>query len=472
MQAIIDIANTIFGPLIKLGAAPIMLIVLTVIALIFRVKFTRALEGGLKLAIAITAIGNVMGMLTNAFQPAMKQFVVNTGIHLDYQDMGWAPLATITWGSPYTLFFLLILVIVNIIMLVLNKTNTLDVDIFDIWHSAFVALFAQWCGAPLWLATLLVVFIGVLKIINSDLMKPTFNELLDVPDSNPMTSTHMNYMMNPWIMIFDKIFDKFFHGLDKYDFDSAKLNEKIGFWGSRFAIGIYLGVFISLLSGTNFLTIDGWISMFTLSFIAATCMELFSVIGSWFIAAVEPLSQGIADYATKKFNGRTFNIGLDWPFIAGRSEVWAAANVLAPIMLLEAMVLPGNRLLPLGGIVAMGVTPALLIVTRGKIIRMIIIGALELPLFLWAGTLTAPFVTEMARKVGAVGIPKNAMISHTTMEGPVEKFIGYAVGHAWSDKGIWIVYAIGAVAIYLLVFMWYAKQMKKRNVELAAAKEN
>ena len=248
MQAIIDIANTIFGPLIKLGAAPIMLIVLTVIALIFRVKFTRALEGGLKLAIAITAIGNVMGMLTNAFQPAMKQFVVNTGIHLDYQDMGWAPLATITWGSPYTLFFLLILVIVNIIMLVLNKTNTLDVDIFDIWHSAFVALFAQWCGAPLWLATLLVVFIGVLKIINSDLMKPTFNELLDVPDSNPMTSTHMNYMMNPWIMIFDKIFDKFFHGLDKYDFDSAKLNEKIGFWGSRFAIGIYLGVFISLLS--------------------------------------------------------------------------------------------------------------------------------------------------------------------------------------------------------------------------------
>ncbi|MBE7901557.1 PTS glucitol transporter subunit IIA, partial [Paenibacillus polymyxa] len=97
----------------------------------------------------------------------------------------------------------------------------------------------------------------------------------------------------------------------------------------------------------------------------------FSIIGSWFIAAVEPLSQGVADFANKRLGGRMLNIGLDWPFLAGRAEIWAAANVLAPIMLLEALVLPGNGILPLGGIIAMGVTPALLVVTRGKIIRMI-----------------------------------------------------------------------------------------------------
>ncbi|MGH2144025.1 PTS transporter subunit IIC, partial [Enterococcus faecalis] len=78
----------------------------------------------------------------------------------------------------------------------------------------------------------------------------------------------------------------------------------------------------------------------------------------------------------------TLNIGLDWPFLAGRAEIWAAANVSGPIMLFEAIVLPGNKLLPLGGIIAMGVTPALLVVTRGKLIRMVIIGAIELPVFL------------------------------------------------------------------------------------------
>ena len=66
-------------------------------------------------------------------------------------------------------------------------------------------------------------------------------------------------------------------------------------------------------------------------------MELFSLIGTWFIAAVEPLSQGITDFASNKLKGRTLNIGLDWPFLAGRAEIWAAANVLAPIMLLKPL---------------------------------------------------------------------------------------------------------------------------------------
>ncbi len=231
MDFIINFANTVFKPLIDLGAAPLMLIVLTLIALIFRVKFSKALEGGIKLAIALTAIGSVINMLTTTFQSALDSFVKNTGLSLNITDVGWAPLATITWGSPYTLFFLLILIIVNIIMLFMNKTNTLDVDIFDVWHLAFVGLFAKYCGAPLWLATLLVIVIGIMKIINSDLMKPTFSDLLDAPDDNPMTTTHMNYMMNPIIMVFNKIFDKLFYKLDKYDFDSAKLNEKNWFLG-------------------------------------------------------------------------------------------------------------------------------------------------------------------------------------------------------------------------------------------------
>lgn len=459
MNGLIDLANAIFKPLIELGAAPLMTVILAIITFIFTKKISKSLEGGLKLGIALTGIGAIIGILTTAFSQAMTDFVERTGLSLSITDVGWAPLATITWGSPYTLYFLAIMVIVNIVLLFINKTNTLDVDIFNIWHLSIVGLFAIYCGANLFVATLLVIFIGVMKIINSDLMKPTFNDLLNVPSSNPMTSTHMNYMMNPFLLIMDKIFDKVFPWLDKYDFDAAKLNNKIGFWGSKFAIGLYLGVFVGLLAGQSPTKI------FALSFTAAVALELFSLIGSWFIASVEPLSQGISDFANSKLKGRQLNIGLDWPFIAGRAEIWAAANVLAPIMLLEAMILPGNRLLPLGGIIAMGVTPALLVITRGKLLRMIIIGAIELPLFLWAGTLIAKFVTETAKKAGAFpkGLSNDTLISHTTMEGPLEKFLSYLVGHAVHGGGMFIVYAIVALAIYLLAFVWYAYEMKKRN---------
>lgn len=461
MSYIIDLANTVLQPLINLGAAPLMTIILTVIALLFRVKFTKALEGGIKLGIALTGVGAIMNILTGAFSSALGEFVANTGLNLNVTDVGWAPLATITWGSPYTLYFMFVVLIINGIMLALNKTNTLDVDIFDIWHLSIVGLFAMYMGANLFVTTLLVVFIGVLKIINSDLMKPTFNDLLNAPDENPMTTTHMNYMMNPIIMLLDKIYDKLFSWLDKYDFDAAKLNSKIGFWGSKFAIGIYLGFFVGILAGISIQ------EMLTLGFTAAVCLELFSVIGQWFIASVEPLSQGVTDFTSKKFSDRTFNIGLDWPFIAGRAEIWAVANVLAPIMLIEALVLPNNGLLPLGGIIAMGLTPALLVVTRGKIIRMIVIGTVLLPTFLYSGTLIAPFVTETAKQVGAfpADVASNALISHSTLEGPIEKFVAYFVGQASQGDIEIILYATLAVVIYLVLFVWYAKEMKKRNAE-------
>lgn len=89
MSMIIHFANMIFKPIINLGAAPMMMIVLTLIALCFKVKFSKALEGGIKLAIALTAIGSVIGVLTTQFQDALNAFVKSTGINLSVTDVGW-----------------------------------------------------------------------------------------------------------------------------------------------------------------------------------------------------------------------------------------------------------------------------------------------------------------------------------------------------------------------------------------------
>lgn len=470
MDALISFSNQFFKPILSLGGPPVMFIVLTLLALIMKVKFTRALEGGMKLAIALTGMGTVIGILTGAFAPALQGFVKSTGIQLSITDVGWAPLATITWGSTYTLYFLMLLVILNIVMLAMNKTNTLDVDIFDVWHLSVVGLLVMYYSNDnLFLASFLVLFIGILKFINSDLMKPTFNELLNMPESNPTTTTHLNFMFNPIAMLLNKLFDIFLPFIDKYDFDAATLNKKIGFWGSKFAIGCYLGVLVGILGQQEIK------SIFSLAFTGGVCLELFSFMGSWFIAAVEPLSQGITNFMSKKFSGRQFNIGIDWPFLASRAEIWAAANVLAPIMLIEALILPGNGVLPLGGIIAMGMTPSLLVVTRGKMMRMIIIGALMLPVFLLAGTVIAEFATKTALTVGAFppGLAATQMITHSTLEGPVEKFIAIAVGKFGGNMTIEnAIKMVSSLVVYLGLFLWYAKQMKKRNIEIEAKKQN
>lgn len=123
MQPFLDIINKILGFPIQLGSGVVMLIVMTGLAMIFGVKFTQALEGGIKLAIALTGIGAIIGILTGAFSESLQAFVKNTGISLNIIDVGWAPLATITWGSPYTLYFLLVMLVVNIVMIVMKKNG-------------------------------------------------------------------------------------------------------------------------------------------------------------------------------------------------------------------------------------------------------------------------------------------------------------------------------------------------------------
>lgn len=72
MNGIIDFANKFFKPILDMGAPIIMLIVLTLLALLFGVKFSKALEGGIKLAIALTGIGAIIGMLNELSQHLLQ----------------------------------------------------------------------------------------------------------------------------------------------------------------------------------------------------------------------------------------------------------------------------------------------------------------------------------------------------------------------------------------------------------------
>ena len=70
-------------------------------------------------------------------------------------------------------------------------------------------MLTTWCEprVSLLIATAAIVLVGDVKLSTLNLMKPTFDDLLNAPSSSPMTSTHMNYMMNPVIMVLDKIFE-------------------------------------------------------------------------------------------------------------------------------------------------------------------------------------------------------------------------------------------------------------------------
>ncbi|WP_438347926.1 PTS transporter subunit IIC [Paenibacillus sp. FA6] len=463
----IEKLNEAFNGFINLGGAAMMFVIITILSLIVGVKISKAIEGGLRMAIALTGMGAVISLLTAAFAPALESFVESTGVALSVTDLGWAPLAVITWGSVYTLYFSFICLVVNTIMLIAKKTTTFNVDLFNIWNLSVIGLLTMYYSNDnLILTTLFVAFIYALMLINADVMKPTIDKLLGYDRNNVTTTAHPSLLIAPVVMLFNKIIDVCLPFIDKYDFNAEALNKRIGFWGSNFAIGAYLGIFIGILGQQSVAQI------FILAFTGAVALQLFALVGGWFGPAITPLSEGITKKMSKRFAGRKLLIGIDWPILATRAELWAVANILAPILLVVAIFLPGNTVLPLGGILLTVLAPALLVVTKGRVVRMTIIGTILIPLFLWGASLIAKFVTDTSKAMGnfPAGLSSDAMISSVDSD-PIEKMLAILFGKAVNTMDIKLIgFSVLALAGYILLFAWYFKQMRKENEKLE--KEN
>ena len=64
-----------FDFIIGLGGPAMMLFVLTILAVAYRANFGKSLEGGIRMAIALTGMSSIITLLTNAFGPALNAFV-------------------------------------------------------------------------------------------------------------------------------------------------------------------------------------------------------------------------------------------------------------------------------------------------------------------------------------------------------------------------------------------------------------
>lgn len=130
-----------------------------------------------------------------------------------------------------------------------------------------------------------------------------------------------------------------------------------------------------------------------------------------------------------------------------------------------ALVPAGNTILPFAGIVNICVTPCLLMMARGNLIKMLIEGIIVTPVYLLASSSFAPFLTELARTFSPdslAGVSEDAMISWSTLETPDFR---WAVSNALSGNLVGIV----ALVAWIALFVWLMTYFKKRNASLASA---
>ncbi|EMG6798779.1 PTS galactitol transporter subunit IIC [Salmonella enterica] len=390
-----DIAHTLYTVVqYVLGFGPTVLLplVLFFLALFFKVKPAKALRSSLIVGIGFVGIYAIFDILTSNVGPAAQAMVERTGISLPVVDLGWPPLAAITWGSPIAPFVIPLTMLINVAMLALNKTRTVDVDMWNYWHFALAGTLVYYSTGSfvLGLSAAAIAAIVVLKL--ADWSAPLVAKYFGLEGISLPTLSSVVFF--PIGLLFDKIIDKI-PGVNRIHIDPENVQKKMGIFGEPMMVGTILGVLLGIIAGYDFkhilllgISIGG--VMFILPRMVRILME-----------GLLPLSEAIKKYLNAKYPGRDdLFIGLDIAVAVGNPAIISTALILTPISVFIAFLLPGNKVLPLGDLANLAVMASMIVLAcRGNIFRAVITAIPVIVADLWIATKIAPLITGMAKDV-------------------------------------------------------------------------
>ncbi|EAB8049949.1 PTS galactitol transporter subunit IIC [Salmonella enterica] len=390
-----DIAHTLYTVVqYVLGFGPTVLLplVLFFLALFFKVKPAKALRSSLIVGIGFVGIYAIFDILTSNVGPAAQAMVERTGISLPVVDLGWPPLAAITWGSPIAPFVIPLTMLINVAMLALNKTRTVDVDMWNYWHFALAGTLVYYSTGSfvLGLSAAAIAAIVVLKL--ADWSAPLVAKYFGLEGISLPTLSSVVFF--PIGLLFDKIIDKI-PGVNRIHIDPENVQKKMGIFGEPMMVGTILGVLLGIIAGYDFkhilllgISIGG--VMFILPRMVRILME-----------GLLPLSEAIKKYLNAKYPGRDdLFIGLDIAVAVGNPAIISTALILTPISVFIAFLLPGNKVLTLGDLANLAVMASMIVLAcRGNIFRAVITAIPVIVADLWIATKIAQFITGMAKDV-------------------------------------------------------------------------
>lgn len=444
MNFLQDVMNYILN---DLGSAIFIPAIILILGLIVGVKFKDAIVSALTMGVAFTGMSIVVGFMVGAIGPATEALAKNTGINLPVVDVGWTGAAAITWTWTYAMSSFAIMIGVNLIMLTFKLTKTLNIDFWNAWGKALTSFLVFTVTGNLVFAFIAAALQCVLELKLADAFHKHIEDLTGIPlvsTTHFMTSAVVLLMPINWVM--DKI--PFFNKR----LDVEGLKAKIGVFSENSVMGFVLGLILGFASAYS---VSGSLNI---AIQVATAMVLLPMIAKMFMTALAPIADKMSEFTKSKFKDREIIIGLDWPILAGRAEVWTTMLLLVPVILIWAVILPGNEILPVAGILNFSIAVSGLLLTGGNILRMLVMGIITAPVYLLGSTWLAPILTSLSNKTGAIdGIQEGTRVSWSSFEAPEFRVL---VAEVFNGNII----AIGGALVFVLMIVWTSKYMNKAKV--------
>lgn len=456
-----DILQTVIQYILDLGAPIVLPIIMFLIGLGFGIGVRKAFSAGLLLGVAFAGMNVILGFMFNSISPAAQAFVQNTGIQLTAIDLGWTPTAAIAWAWPYAFLMFPVQIAINLVMLALNWTKTLNVDMWNVWNKVLTGVLVAGISGSVPLAFLFCAIQVVWELKQADWSVNLVEENTHIPG---VALPHSLFFEWIFFVPANRLLDRIPYFANRH-FDPESIRDKIGVFGENHVLGFLVGLFIAILARYDVK------NTLTLAVQAGTALTLFPMVATLFITALMPIADGAKAFMAARFPGREFNIGLDWPFTAGLSSIWVGAILTVPVLIIWSVILPGNIVLPFGGIMALCATITAAIVTRNDVLRTTILSWVFQPLWIYAGTYFAAPITDLARSVQTVEIPANVQfISWVSMESPSWRLAATTVSNIFTKGEIFPGVIIGAVVAFFFFFSMRLLKEEDRKSAIALGK--
>lgn len=375
---LLDAGPTVFLPLL-----------LFIFGLVLRIKPGKAFKAALMVGIGFTGLNLIIGLLTDNLGPAAQAMVKNFGLSLNAIDVGWPAASAISYGTTLGSLAIPIGVALNVFLLVIGLTKTLDVDLWNYWHIAFSGslVYAATNNFGLGLFTMIVHAMWIYFL--ADLAAPTIQKHYGLEGiSFPQGASAPGFVLAiPINWLLDRI-----PGIRDIHWTPETIQKKLGVFGDSAVMGLIIGIVIGALAQYD-LT-----KMLNLGITTSAVLILMPRMVAILMEGLSPISEAANTMVQKKFPGRNLYIGMDSALAVGQEAVLSASLILVPVSLLIAVILPGNRVLPFGDLATIPFMLAVMAaVFGGNVFRIVVGGVIDLAVSLYIASWIAPLLTAAAK---------------------------------------------------------------------------
>ncbi|MBQ9363435.1 MAG: PTS sugar transporter subunit IIC [Bacteroidaceae bacterium] len=397
-----EFVEQFFSYIIALGAAVMMPIIFTILGVCIGIKFSKALKSGLYVGVGFVGLGVITGLLTSSLGPVLNKVVEIYGLELNVFDMGWPAAASVAYNTSVGAFIIPVCLGVNLVLLLIGCTRTVNIDLWNYWHFAFIGAVVYFLMDSIAWGFFAAIICYVITLVLADLTAKKFQTFYDGMEGISIPQPFCQGF-TPIAILIGKALD-LIPGFDKLNIDAEGMKKKFGLFGEPLFLGVIIGIAIGCLACKDSQElIDSIPAILGLGVKMGAVMELIPRITSLFIEGLKPISEATRELIAKKFGAnKEFYIGMSPALVIGHPTTLIVSLLLIPVTLVLAVALPGNQFLPLASLAGMFyVFVMVLPYTKGNVVKSFIIGLVVMAIGLYFVTLMADNFTSAAAMVSA-----------------------------------------------------------------------